>query len=127
MKYSITGWVYSMQGTTTKLGVTIIITYCIFAFAHVLYLAISGISSTVWDSTAEVVALAMNSTPIKYLQNTCAGIIGIKTFRTNVRILATNGGEGKHEHLELIFGDSQQHHSGMTKMKANTKYEKLYE
>ena len=116
-----------MQGTTTKLALAVMLIYCVLAFAHVLYLGISGVSSTAWDSTAEVVALAMNSRPTKHLQNTCAGIIGIKTFRTNVRILATNGEKGKEEHLELVFGDLEHSGAPRTRMEADVEYGRLRE
>ena len=98
----------------------VMLIYCILAFAHVIYLGTSGISSTAWDSTAEMMALAMNSTPTKHLQNTCAGIIGIKTFQTLVRVLATNPNGAKADHLELVFGEVEQ--SNVARLKMNQEY-----
>ena len=65
----------------------------------------TGISSTAWDSIAEVTALAMNSTPTTTLRNTCAGITELHVFKTPVRILAFRDEEGDGEHLELVFGN----------------------
>lgn len=97
--------------------------YCIIAFSHILYSLISGISSTAWDSTAEVIALAMNSSPTHHLQNTCAGIIGVKTFRTPVRVLATKPNDEIAEgHLELVFGDAEELGTGWSSVEANVKY-----
>ena len=81
-----------------------------------------GISSTCWDSIAEVTALAMNSTPTAALRNTCAGITELYIFQLPVRVLAKRDGEGEGEHLELVFGNA----SGVEKdgelIKANRAY-----
>ena len=66
---------------------------------------LTGISSTSWDSIAEVTALAMNSTPTACLRNTCAGISELHIFKLPVRIFAIKDDEGEGEHLELVFGD----------------------
>lgn len=82
--------------------------YCLLAFAHSVYLITTGLSSNTWDTAAEVIALAMNSSPTQFLQNTCAGILGIRTFQTKVRVMATDNGNGN-EHLEIVFGDVPSH------------------
>lgn len=61
-------------------------------------------SSTCWDSIAEVTALAVNSSPSAALRNTCAGITELHIFKLPVRILAVTDEEGEGEHLELVFG-----------------------
>ena len=101
--------------------------YCILVLAHVVYLGVSGISSTAWDSTAEIVALAINSSPTEYLQNTCAGITGIKVFQTNVRVRTTSNGTGHggHDHLELVFGGSEKEKTREGRLKKNVEYGKL--
>ena len=83
--------------------------YCTLAFAHIVYLLTTGLSSDAWDSVAEIFVLAMNSSPSRYLENTCSGIIGMKPFRTSVRIVATASEAGATEdHLELKFGDKSE-------------------
>ena len=99
------------------------IAYCILAFLHILYATGSGISSTAWDSTAELIALAMNSSPTRHLQNTCAGIIGVKTFQTTVRVQASQSEGGKDGHLELVFGEPEAH---MQRLEVNREYGKLH-
>ena len=79
--------------------------YCLLAFGHTIYLLTTGLSSNAWDTAAEVVALAMNSTPTKFLENTCAGIFAVETFKTKVRAMVTDSGNGIDEHVELVFGD----------------------
>ena len=93
--------------------------YCIIALAHIIYSGITGLSSTAWDSIGEVIALAMNSSPSAHLQNTCAGIIGTKAYKTNVRVVATKG-----DHLELVFGETTQD-ANFEEMEVNREYGRL--
>ena len=105
VNHAIKGWAYSLDGTLTKLSLAVMISFCILATGHSIYLGVSGLSSSTWDTAAEIIALAMNSSPTHFLQNTCAGIIGIRTFQTNVRVMAVDSGKDGKEHLELVFGD----------------------
>ena len=86
------------------------------------FLALAGISSTCWDSIAEVTALAMNSTPTAALRNTCAGITELHIFRLPVRVLVSKDQEGEGEHLELVFGNVDQELIKNTAIKANRAY-----
>ena len=82
-----------------------------------------GLSSDAWDSAAEVIALAMNSSPTQYLQNTCSGIYGMRPFQTTVRIVATAPTPGeKQDHLELVFGPSSEAKTSQVKMEMNEEY-----
>lgn len=94
--------------------------YCALVLGHIIYSTISGVSSTAWDSTAELVALAMNSSPTEVLQNTCAGIIGSTALKTPVRVLATTQG-----HLELVFGELKDPNVQASTLVMNKKYGKL--
>lgn len=117
---SVYGWLYLASETTTKLAVTVMLAYCVLVLGHIIYSTISGVSSTAWDSTAEFVALAMNSSPTEILQNTCAGIVGLKALKTPVRILATAPG-----HLELVFGEFKDPEAQISTLMMNEKYGKL--
>lgn len=98
------GYAYNTRGVIPKFAICMLLLYCAFAMAHFLYAGISGISSTCWDSIAEVTALAVNSPPTKALRNTCAGITEFNIFKLPVRILTMRDEEGDGEHLELVFG-----------------------
>lgn len=98
IEYSFTGWIYSARETITRLAIAVMLAYIALVFGHIMYSAIAGVSSTAWDSAAEFVALAMNSSPTEVLQSTCAGIIGRQAIKTTVRVLLTTPG-----HLELVF------------------------
>ena len=102
---TVSGYSYSTRGTAAKLAMAFLLLYCLLVVVHFAYAGVSGISSTSWDSVAEVTALAANSTPTKELQNTCAGITEHRTFELPVRVLVTRDNEGDGEHLEMVFGD----------------------
>lgn len=95
--------------------------YSVLVLGHIIYSAISGVSSTAWDSVAELAALGMNSSPTKFLQNTCAGIVGRQAFNTPVRILVTTPG-----HLELVFGEAKDP-DATSELVMNEKYGRLDE
>ena len=97
---------YTTNGATSKVAICFLLTYCVFALAHIFYAGITGISSTCWDSIGEVTALAVNSTPSTLLRNTCAGITELNIFKTPVRVLVFRDNENSDgEHLEMVFGD----------------------
>lgn len=103
---TIQGYAYNTTGATPKVAICFLLAYCIFAFAHIVYAGITGISSTCWDSIGEVTALAVNSAPSALLRNTCAGITELNIFKTPVRVLAFRDNENSDgEHLEPVFGD----------------------
>jgi hypothetical protein len=97
MKTQVNGYAYSFEGITIKLAIVILLLHAVLALCHTVYEVGSGLSSSSWDSVAELVALAMNSTPTTALLNTCAGITRIATMKL-MRIVAT-----KADHLELEF------------------------
>ena len=116
------GYAYSARGTIPKLAICLLSIYCAFAIAHILYAGISGISSTCWDSIAEVTALAVNSPPTKALRNTCAGITEFDIFKLPVRVLTMRDDEGDGEHLELVFGSVDEKSVEHRVIKANRVY-----
>ena len=102
------GYAYNTHGLTPKLAIGFLIAYCLLVLAHVLYAAVSGISATCWDSIGEVTALAVNSMPTTLLRNTCASIVELGIFKIPVRVLAIRDEEGDGEHLELVFGTTDE-------------------
>ncbi|KAA6415999.1 MAG: hypothetical protein FRX48_00718 [Lasallia pustulata] len=116
------GYAYNTTGTAPKVAIAFLLTYCLFALSHILYAGFSGISSTSWDSIAEVTALAMNSTPTTALRNTCAGITKFHIFKLPVRILTRRDDEGDFEHLELVFGSVKENEVKERTIKANRIY-----
>ena len=100
------GFAYNTRGVPPKVAICLLLAYCVFALAHILYAGITGISSTCWDSIGDVTALAINSTPSALLRNTCAGITELDIYKIPVRVLALRDDESSDgEHLELVFGE----------------------
>ena len=87
-----------------------------------MYAGISGISSTCWDSIAEVTALAVNLLPTKVLRNTCAGITEFDIFKLPVRVLTMRDDKGDGEYLELVFGSMDEKSVEYRVIKANRVY-----
>ena len=105
---TVVGYAYNTHGRITKLAIGVPLAYYLVAVTHIIYAGISGISSTCWDSISEVTAVAMNSTPTVSLRNTCAGISELNIFKLPVRVLAFADAEGDGEHLELVFGSTDE-------------------
>ena len=105
MTSTLQGNAYNTIGIPPKTAIAILMVYCMVAICHVVYAGWTGISSSSWDSIAELTALAMNSMPTTYLRNTCGGISEMHIFKLPVRILAAKDEEGEGEHLELVFGE----------------------
>ena len=122
--HEVYGYGYNAQDTTTQLAIAVMVIYCIVAFAHIMYLCAFGISNAAWSSTGEMIALAMNSTPTRHLQNTCAGITGTKTYQIFVRIVAMGTGDTQVDHLELAFGNVKQ--EDVRRVEMNQKYGKIH-
>ncbi|KAI4212950.1 MAG: hypothetical protein LQ349_009315, partial [Xanthoria aureola] len=102
---SVEGYGFGLEGIAPKLTVAVLLIYCALVVGHVCYAAISGVSSTSWDSITEMVALAVNSSPTIQLRNTCAGITQMGVFQLPMRILTRKDAMGEDEdHLELIVG-----------------------
>ena len=118
----VEGYAYNTHGRITKLAIGVLLAYCLVAITHIIYAGISGISSTCWDSISEVTALAMNSTPTVLLRNTCAGISELNIFKLPVRVLAFADAEGDGEHLELVFGNTDEKTIGNKTIKPNRVY-----
>ncbi|KAL8835187.1 MAG: hypothetical protein Q9170_003433 [Blastenia crenularia] len=104
MDSNLEGYAYNTLTTPPRVAIAILTLYCILALGHVIYSGITGMSSNAWDTIAEVVALAINSTPTAALRNTCAGISELHIFKLPVRVLVSKDVEGEGEHLELVFG-----------------------
>ena len=124
---TVSGYSYSTRGTAAKLAMAFLLLYCILVVSHFIYAGVSGISSTSWDSVAEVTALAANSTPSEELQNTCAGITEYRTFELPVRVLVTTNKEGDGEHLEMVFGDVDDGEAEKRRIKPGRVYGRLPE
>ena len=133
------GYAYNIDSPPPRVAIGILMAYCILAVAHVCYQVVTGkptyrssqngvlirapgMSSTCWDSIAEVTALTVNSSPSALHRNTCAGITELHIFKLPVQILGMADEEGEGEHLELIFGDVNKEKTKKNTIKPNRTY-----
>ncbi|KAI1615976.1 hypothetical protein EDD37DRAFT_646177 [Exophiala viscosa] len=106
------GYGYRWQGSTTaKFGIVVLLIHLALAVVHTIFILYKvivmreGLVSS-WTTIAELLTLAMNSSPSSRLQNTCAGVEKAKTWRQVVAVRETYPG-----HLEMVVGpsDKQRH------------------
>ena len=117
----VSGLAYTTDGVPIKLAFAALPIYRIYALSHLLYAAISGISSSNWKSIAEITTLALASTiPDKMrnkLRNTIAGIATADLFREPVRISAFPDG-----HLEFTFDSDGRENERVGRIEVNRMY-----
>ncbi|CZR56099.1 uncharacterized protein PAC_05987 [Phialocephala subalpina] len=95
------GYGYGLQGSTIiYIAAAILLVYVIFALVHVAIVITGGWSSDTWTNPGELIALAVNSSPNKLLQNTCAGIEDPKVWTRIVSVQETT-----EAHLEIVFDE----------------------
>ncbi|KAI4247145.1 MAG: hypothetical protein LQ352_006212 [Teloschistes flavicans] len=119
---SVEGYAFSMEGFAPKLTAAVLLIYCALTMAHLCYAAFSGVSSTSWDSIAELIALSVNSSSTTQLRNTCAGITQMCVFRTPIRILTSKDFNDEDDHLELVFGDVDESMARRCRIQENHEY-----
>ncbi|KAL8769681.1 MAG: hypothetical protein Q9194_005387 [Teloschistes cf. exilis] len=102
---SVEGYAFSTEGFAPKLTAAVLLIYCALVMAHICYAAVSGVSSQSWNSIAELVVLAVNSSSTMQLRNTCAGISQMCVFRSPIRILTSKDFNDEDDHLELLDKD----------------------
>lgn len=113
---TVTGVAYTTDHVPIKIALAVLVVYCVFAVGHLLYAAISGISSNSWSTIAELTALALASTAPENLRNTTAGIATAGVFKDSVRVVATEG------NLELVFQGDLREMGGFKEVEVNRAY-----
>ncbi|KAK4949966.1 hypothetical protein LTR10_011808 [Elasticomyces elasticus] len=99
------GYGYRWEGSNTaKFGIVVLLIHLALAVVHTMFILYKvlimreGLVSS-WTTIAELLTLAMNSSPSSRLQNTCAGVERAKTWRQVVAVRETYPG-----HLEMVVG-----------------------
>lgn len=99
------GYGYRWEGSgTAKFGIVVLLIHLALAATHTIFILYKvlirreGLVSS-WTTIAELLTLAMNSSPSSRLQNTCAGVETAKTWRQVVAVRETYPG-----HLEMVVG-----------------------
>lgn len=76
----------------------VLLVYCITTISYIVYILVTGPTSTAWTSEAELVALALHSRKSDHLGHTGVGIDSIKTYEEGACIRVNRDDE-----LELVF------------------------
>ncbi|TGO18993.1 hypothetical protein BTUL_0006g00260 [Botrytis tulipae] len=94
------GYSYSLQGSTRRLAVAILVLHMLLALIHAVLVFRHGYTNNILKSLTEILALAINSPPSSNLDNTCAGIERVDTYKRIIRVREVSS-----SHLGLIVDD----------------------
>ena len=95
------GYNYSMRGFTRRLAAGILLTHVFIALVHTAVTTWYGWICLSMKCTCEMLVLAINSSQTRTLENTCAGIARLDTYKHVVKVR-----EHFDTHLELVFDDN---------------------
>jgi hypothetical protein len=98
------GYSYSLHGSTRRLALAILLIHILFALIHSTLLVWIGWNCNILQSLYEVVALAINSSPTPILENTCAGITRLDTYKHIVKVR-----EVFEQHLSLVLEGEEEY------------------
>ena len=96
------GYAFSFNSGTGKFACAILLFHTIIAVLHTTYSFWSKLTSSSWDSVAELTVLAINSSPSKKLRNVCAGISHLTVLGYPVKIME---GYDSNRHLEIAIDE----------------------
>lgn len=104
----VEGYAWNLEGTSIKIAIPVLIIYCIYTIAYVLFTLITGRFSRAWSAISEFTALAFNSTPTKVLEHTSAGIVHRDTLQSLVSVRKLEA----MNQLELVFKQDEESGGG---------------
>jgi hypothetical protein len=109
---------YCNDTTSIRLALAVILAYCIMTVSYLIYILVTGLTSTAWNSAIELVTLALQSRKPNYPGHTAVGIDSIDTFNQSVGIRVNNDNE-----LELVFASDRNIGTlGLRKIEQNKAY-----
>jgi hypothetical protein len=120
LKYTATRWGYgyNTDGTSTQLSIAVITLYCVVVSAYIVYILVTGSTSTAWNSAIELVALALQSRRPDYLGHIGVGLDSLETLKEGVGIRVNNNNE-----VELVFSHDRDFAAGnLRKIERNKEY-----
>lgn len=92
------GYSYNNSGVPVQLSLVVLGIYCLIVIVYLTYTFITGRTASSWDSTSELIMLAMHSQRPTHLQGTTVGIDTLSTLREPVSIRVNDEGSA-----ELVF------------------------
>lgn len=101
------GYGYGLRTKTVIFGITILLLHGLFTLLFMPYISFmffcrGGWVSATWENMGDFAAMLINSTTADKLQNTCAGVEKLSTWRQRVKIRET-----AEHHLDVTSGDGK--------------------
>jgi hypothetical protein len=93
---------YCNDANSVRLSLAVILAYCTITVAYLIYILITGSTSTAWNAAIEIVALALQSRKPEYPGHMAVGIDSLDTFNQGVGIRVNGDNE-----LELVFASDR--------------------
>jgi hypothetical protein len=93
---------YCTDTTSVRLALAVILAYCIITVSYMIYILVTGSTSTAWNSAIELVTLALQSRKPNCSGHIAVGIDSVDTFNQSVGIRVNNDNE-----LELVFASDR--------------------
>jgi hypothetical protein len=116
--YTLYGFGYGNHSTSVRLSMAVLGFYCVITVIYLAYMLFTGRSSTAWNSSIELVALALQSKRPDHLGKVSVGIDNLGTFNEGVGIRANADNE-----LELVFAHDRDVGSrGLRRVQTNKEY-----
>lgn len=112
------GYGYNTSDVPVQLSLTALWVYVIIVVAHIFCVLSIGHASTSWDSTGELIMLALNSRRPDYMKGTSVGVETLDPYKRpmNVRI-------GPEDTAEIVFADdSSAKNEGYARVLYDEKY-----
>ncbi|TEY68296.1 hypothetical protein BOTCAL_0121g00250 [Botryotinia calthae] len=96
------GYSYSLRGITRQLALSILLSHVFLALTHTVIITRMGWTSKILKSLRGILVLAINSLPSAVLDNTCAGIEQLDTYKHIIKLRETS-----FEHLGLVMNGDE--------------------
>jgi hypothetical protein len=86
------GYGYSLNTSTTKIAVIVLLLHAVVAICAIMALMVNKKASPSLSTIGETLALALNSKPPDELKNTGAGVNRLATWKTNFQLRVQGDG-----------------------------------
>ncbi|KAL6720959.1 hypothetical protein ACLMJK_000059 [Lecanora helva] len=102
-KIQVYGYAWYASSASDYLAICVISVYMLGAIGHTIWILVRGKTSSSWDTTTELLALALQSPVTKLLRGAGAGIERLSTYRHIVRLRAVEDRDGVGDRIVLLI------------------------
>ena len=105
MRVEVAGYAWYASSFSDYLAITVVLIYMLIALVHTVWVLVTGVTSTSWDTVTELLALALGSPVSNALNGSGAGIERLKTYRRMLKLRVKR--EGGNDRLVLLVDDEE--------------------